>query len=83
MIITKNGSLIPSTFLGSAGHWMNVVETFVPMISKTEDWMSGSVILLMCPFLTFLSQICSGLDLFIQKERYKRSRIGRRKREES
>jgi len=26
------------------------------MISRTEDWMSGSVILLMCPFLTISNQ---------------------------
>ena len=31
---------------------MYVVLTFVPIISKTDDQISGSVILLMCPFLT-------------------------------
>ena len=60
-IITRYGNLIPSVFLGSAGHVMYVVLTFVPTISNTKLWISGSVILLMCPFLTFLSQICSGL----------------------
>lgn len=52
MIITKKGSLMPNVFLGSAGHWMKVVLTLVPIISNTDDWMSGSVIRLMCPFLT-------------------------------
>ena len=42
---------------------MKVVETLVPMISKTEDWMSASVILLICPFLTFLFHICRGFAL--------------------
>ncbi|RNA14286.1 hypothetical protein BpHYR1_036891 [Brachionus plicatilis] len=37
MIITKNGSLIPSVFLGSAGQVMYVVLTFVPTISNTSD----------------------------------------------
>ena len=60
-IITRYGNLIPSVFLGSAGHVMYVVLTFVPTISSTKLWISGSVILLICPFLTFLSQICSGL----------------------
>lgn len=33
------------------------------MISKTDDWISGSVIRLIWPFLTCLSQICKGLLL--------------------
>jgi hypothetical protein len=37
MIMTRNGSLIPSVFFGSAGHWIKVVLTLVPMISKTDD----------------------------------------------
>jgi hypothetical protein len=41
-----------NVFFGSAGHCMNVVLTLVPIISNTEDWISGSVILLMCPFRT-------------------------------
>ena len=53
---------MPSVFCGSAGHVMNVVEMFVDMISSTDDWMSLSVMRLMCPFMTFLSQICSGLE---------------------
>lgn len=44
---------------------MNVVLTLVPIISRTDDCISGSVILLMCPFLTFLSQICNGLLLYV------------------
>ena len=35
--------------------------TFVPMISSTDDWMSWSVMRLMWPLRTFLSQIWSGL----------------------
>lgn len=62
IIMTRNGSLMPSVFCGSAGHVMNVVEMFVDMISSTDDWMSLSVMRLMCPFITFLSQICSGLE---------------------
>jgi hypothetical protein len=62
--MTKKGSLIPKVWLGSAGQVMNVVLTFVPMISKTDDWMSVSVILFICPFLTLLSQICRGLLLY-------------------
>lgn len=42
---------------------MKFVETFVPMISRTEDWMSLSVMRLMWPLRTFLSQIWSGLEL--------------------
>jgi hypothetical protein len=63
MIITRKGSLIPSVFLGSAGHVMKLVDTFVPMISSTDDWMSWSVSLLMCPFRIYLSQIWRGLLL--------------------
>ena len=33
----------------------------VDMISSTDDWMSLSVMRLMCPFLTSRSQIWSGL----------------------
>lgn len=53
MIMTRNGSLIPSVFFGSAGHVINVVDTFDEMISSTSDWMSLSVIRFMCPFRTF------------------------------
>jgi hypothetical protein len=37
-IITRYGSLIPRVFFGSAGHVMYVVETLVPTISKTRDF---------------------------------------------
>ena len=63
MIMTRKGSLIPRVLLASAGQVMKLVETLVPMISRTELWMSGSVILLMCPLRTDLSQICRGLEL--------------------
>ena len=59
IIITKNGSFIQSVFFGSAGHWINVVLTFVPMISRTDDWISGSVILFMCPFRTGNKELMS------------------------
>lgn len=61
IIITRKGNFIPKVFLGSAGHVIYVVLTLLPSISRTRLWMSLSVILLICPFLTFLSQICSGL----------------------
>ena len=61
MIITRNGSLIPRVFFASAGQVMYVVLTLVPTISRTNDWISLSVILFICPFLTFLSHICNGL----------------------
>lgn len=56
MIMTRNGSLIPSVACGSAGHVMKLVLTFVPMISSTLLWMSPSVMRLMCPFLTAESE---------------------------
>ena len=52
MIMTRNGSLMPSVFLGSAGHVMYVVDTFTPAISSTDDWMSLSVMRLMWPLRT-------------------------------
>lgn len=52
MIRTRKGSLMPRVLLGSAGQVMNVVDTFCPIISRTDDWMSWSVIRLMCPLLT-------------------------------
>jgi hypothetical protein len=51
-IITKNGSFMPRVFFGSAGQVMYVVDTFVPTISNTKDWISLSVILFICPFRT-------------------------------
>ena len=35
---------------------MNVVLTLVPIISSTDDWISGSVNRLMCPFRTVESR---------------------------
>ena len=62
MIMTRKGSLIPSVLFASAGHDTNVVEMFVDMISRTDDWMSLSVMRLMWPFLTSFSQIWRGLE---------------------
>ena len=36
MIMTKKGSLMPRVLFASAGHVMKLVETLVPIISKTE-----------------------------------------------
>ena len=57
MIMTRKGSLMASVFLGSSGHVMKLVLTFVPMISRTDEAMSGSVMRLICPLRTFWSQI--------------------------
>jgi hypothetical protein len=48
----RNGSLIPRVAAGSAGQVMNVDCTFVPIISRTLDWISSSWGLLMCPSTT-------------------------------
>ena len=64
IIMTRKGSLIARVLLLSTGQVMKLVETLVPMISRTDDWISASVSLLMWPFLTCLSQIWSGLDLY-------------------
>lgn len=37
MIITRNGSLMPSVLFASAGHVMYVVLTLVPITSSTLD----------------------------------------------
>lgn len=58
MIITRKGSLIPRVFWGSAGQVMKLVDTLVPMISRTDDWMSWSVMRLMCPLRTGGSGDC-------------------------
>lgn len=50
MIITRNGNLMPKVSFFSTGAVIKHVVIFVPMISKTEDWISWSVSLLMCPF---------------------------------
>jgi hypothetical protein len=47
IIITRKGSLIARVFLGSSGHVIKLVLTFVPIISRTDEAISGSVILLM------------------------------------
>ena len=52
IIITRNGSLIPKVSRGLTGVEIKVVLTFVPIISNTDDWMSGSVIRFIWPFLT-------------------------------
>lgn len=52
MIMTKKGSLIPSVYDSLAGHVMYAVVTFVPIIYKTDDWMSWSVNLLRWPLTT-------------------------------
>ena len=57
MIITKKGSLMPSVSFYCWGQVMKAVVTLVPMISKTDDWMSWSVILLMCPLWTRLEDV--------------------------
>ena len=64
MTITKKGNLIPKVSFGFEGALINVVLTLQPIISKTEDLISLSVILLMCPFLTCWDHICNGFDLF-------------------
>jgi hypothetical protein len=35
--MTKKGSLIANVYFGSAGQVMKLVETLVPIISRTED----------------------------------------------
>ena len=49
MIMTRKGSLMPRVSFSFWGQVMRAVVTLVPMISSTEDWMSLSVSLLMCP----------------------------------
>jgi hypothetical protein len=55
--MTKKGSFIPKVSFLSIGEVIKAVLTFVPMISKTEELMSLSVILLMYPFWICSSQI--------------------------
>lgn len=40
IIITKKGNLMPSVYFGSAGAVIKFVLTFVPIISKTVDYIS-------------------------------------------
>ena len=49
MIITRKGSLMPSVSLGFCGEVIKAVVSLVPIISKTEDWMSWSVRRLIWP----------------------------------
>ena len=52
MIMTRKGSLMPKVSWSFCGQVMKAVVTLVPMISSTEDWMSWSVMRLMCPLWT-------------------------------
>lgn len=52
MIMTRKGSLMPRVSFSFWGQVMKAVVTLVPMISRTEDWISWSVSLLMCPLWT-------------------------------
>ena len=52
MIMTRKGSFIPKVSSGFWGQVMKAVVTLVPMISRTDDWISWSVMRLMCPFWT-------------------------------
>lgn len=40
MIMTRKGSLMPRVSFSFCGQVTKAVVTLVPMISKTEDWMS-------------------------------------------
>lgn len=66
--MTKKGSFMPKVYFSFAGQVMYAVVTLVPIIYKTDDWISWSVNRLICPFWTEiikklldLSQICKGL----------------------
>ena len=52
MIMTRKGSLIPSVSFYCWGQVMKAVVTLVPIISRTDDWISWSVSLLICPLWT-------------------------------
>lgn len=52
MIITRKGSLMPSVSLSFCGQVMKAVVTLVPIISSTDDWISWSVSLFICPLWT-------------------------------
>lgn len=43
---------MPKVYFSLTGQVIKAVVTLVPMISSTDDWMSWSVSLLMCPFWT-------------------------------
>ena len=68
IIMTKKGSFMPKVYFSFAGQVIYAVVTLVPIIYKTDDWISWSVNRLICPFWTEiikklldLSQICNGL----------------------
>ena len=52
MIMTRKGSLIPRVSFYCWGQVMKAVVTLVPIISRTDDWISWSVRRLMCPLWT-------------------------------
>lgn len=54
MIMTRKGSFIPRVSFGLMGQVMKAVVTLVPMISRTDDWISLSVNLLIWPLWTGL-----------------------------
>ncbi len=47
IIITRKGSLMARVFFGSRGQVIKFVLTLVPIISRTDEAISGSVIRLM------------------------------------
>ncbi len=57
MIITRKGSLIPRFSFSLTGHVMKAVVTLVPIISRTDDWISLSVNLLIWPLWTELKTV--------------------------
>lgn len=50
---------MPKVSLGSLGHVIKAVVTFVPIIYSTDDWMSWSVSLFICPFWTMFLVLCT------------------------
>jgi len=52
MIITRKGSLMPNVSLSFCGQVMKAVVTLVPIISNTDDCISWSVSLFICPLWT-------------------------------
>lgn len=50
--MTRNGNFIPNVSLSLAGQVMKAVVTLVPIIYNTDDWISWSVSLFICPFWT-------------------------------
>ena len=62
IIMTRYGNFTPKVPL-PGGHEMKLVETFEPVTSRTVDWISASVMRLIWPLFTFVSQIWRGFDL--------------------